>query len=875
MKLSNSIFLLCVAAALPLSCTKQLGEEPTRNPAPEEGIVLTLSSSRLSIETKTPNPPHGEDERNENDFGSKVDVFFFTDSTATAPIRKRKIQADVYNGRVTIPTTLLEVKTIFGSTVGNSPCYVLVVANYDGSYDGCQTWGDIDALLLPIARWSTGNPEKFVMTGAQKLLLKSATAVTPASGNVDLNRIAVKVSFELTVTDTAESEGSTDNLWEPITTGMTVYMVYAMREAALSGAPRRLPLLSINEKPVNYTNDLTDDTHLLYEYRALSLIDSGRKVARTRDGSTRQVPLYITATKDNNDQILDQEIPFYTYPSQWDPGASNEPYLKLIIPWNNGRRTKYYYYKIPFFGTTMERNNWYKISIDVQALGGEEPVPPPITVKYAIADWSGERDQTEAETGDQSVIPATIIASRYLTIPTKEYIMYNTDEVTIPITSSHNVEVIGFTVKNGAFTATETSNDANYVGQSPRIYNPFTTTLLGSTGSLRAAHPDYSESTVQVITSNFTSATPPSSPLPANNYNWYVRADGRDKVIITHQLNRDMSNANYDVAPWTLRLRIRHETDSEGNENKYYEDITIEQRPAIIIRPEPNTDQSTNGTAHYGYAFVNGAQNNGTNLTNNNGCADGTWTASSATYSSGWFATRTYYLSDEWDYYLGSAPSGLANSNNKAASMYVIETSVLPTNGNIASYMLGDPRSSEIDNLGQSWSQSRTSWHGSSPRRITYYYPASTDPAYNNFIAPKLRIASSFGATMPVYFQDAQRRCASYQEDGYPAGRWRLPTKAEIEYIAQLNSDNKIELLLGSDTGTSKYWCNSGYMTVELNETPIYTASTANPSGHDIYVRCVYDDWYWGASSKARLADTNLGTFTWGDIPRNAVTSSE
>jgi hypothetical protein len=64
-------------------------------------------------------------------------------------------------------------------------------------------------------------------------------------------------------------------------------------------------------------------------------------------------------------------------------------------------------------------------------------------------------------------------------------------------------------------------------------------------------------------------------------------------------------------------------------------------------------------------------------------------------------------------------------------------------------------------------------------------------------------------------------------------------------------------------------------MTVELNETPIYTASTANPSGHDIYVRCVYDDWYWGASSKARLADTNLGTFTWGDIPRNAVTSPE
>ena len=190
--------------------------------------------------------------------------------------------------------------------------------------------------------------------------------------------------------------------------------------------------------------------------------------------------------------------------------------------------------------------------------------------------------------------------------------------------------------------------------------------------------------------------------------------------------------------------------------------------------------------------------------------------------------------------------------------------------------MLGDPRSTEIDNLGQSWSQSRTSWHGTTPRRITYYYPASTDAAYNNFIAPKLRIASSFGATMPVTFANAQRRCASYQEDGYPAGRWRLPTKAEIEYIAQLNSDNKIELLLGSDSGSTNYFCNSGYMTVQQGRTPSYTQIT-NPTTNTTtqYVRCVYDDWYWGASSKARLADTNLGTFTWGDIPRNAVTSPE
>ena len=123
-------------------------------------------------------------------------------------------------------------------------------------------------------------------------------------------------------------------------------------------------------------------------------------------------------------------------------------------------------------------------------------------------------------------------------------------------------------------------------------------------------------------------------------------------------------------------------------------------------------------------------------------------------------------------------------------------------------------------------------------------------------------------------FADAQRRCASYQEDGYPAGRWRLPTKAEIEYIAQLNSDNKIELLLGSASGTTDYFCNSGYMTVQQNRTPSYTAIT-NISGDSNarYVRCVYDDWYWGESSNDRLADNNKTTFTWGDQPRNTVTA--
>ena len=841
------IFLLCVAAAFSLSCVKQDREEATREDRQTEdvhGIVLNLSSSSVTLTTKAPNPPHGEDERNENTFGPTVDVFFFTTQSESAPIRKRVIGAELSYNRVVVPTTPTEVRNIFGNTLEGTPCYVLVVANYTGSYDGCTTWGDINEILLPIARWSQGNPTRFVMTGVSELLLRNYTGSVPATGAVELERIAAKVSFELTVAASAQTE-ETQDIWEPVTTGMSVYMVYAMRQASLGGTPRQLPTLALGEKPVGASADLTNDTDLLYEYNALSLIDIGKRVTRTRDGVTTTEPLYVTGKKDAQDNILDQEIPFYCYPSLWNMGAANEPYLKLIIPWNNGRRTKYYYYKIPFQGTTLERNNWYKISIDVQILGSEEPVPPSIVVTYAIADWAGLRDETDdGQQTDPSVIPATVIASRYLTVPVREYVMYNTDELTIPITSSHDIELIGFNVKSNPFTAAETQNSANYIGHNPSIYNPFTNNLLGSIGALSATHPDYSDPVIVPVTTSFTAGAAQSG------YNWSITTS-RDAVVIRHTLNRDMDDSGYDVAPWTIRFRIRHQTDAEGNEDKYYQDVIVEQRPAIIVKPEPNSDTNV---SHYGYAFVNGAQNGGTN--NNN--RDGSWTSST---------TRTAG-SNGFTYFLGSSPAGLTG-NNKAASMYVIETSVLPTSGNIASYMLGDPRTAEPDNLGQSWSQSKDAWYGTTPRRLTYYYPASTDASFNNFIAPKLRIASSHGATLVVNFADGQRRCASYQEDGYPAGRWRLPTKAEIEYISRLNSDNKIELLLGSSTGTTDYWCNSGYMTVQLNTDPTYTASTANTR----YVRCVYDDWYWGASQNDRLSDTQKSTFTWGDQPRNTVTA--
>ena len=59
---------------------------------------------------------------------------------------------------------------------------------------------------------------------------------------------------------------------------------------------------------------------------------------------------------------------------------------------------------------------------------------------------------------------------------------------------------------------------------------------------------------------------------------------------------------------------------------------------------------------------------------------------------------------------------------------------------------------------------------------------------------------------------EARRRCAAYQEDGIPAGRWRLPTFAEVEFIATLSSLNRIPILFSDATTTNgdHYWIANG-----------------------------------------------------------------
>lgn len=108
----------------------------------------------------------------------------------------------------------------------------------------------------------------------------------------------------------------------------------------------------------------------------------------------------------------------------------------------------------------------------------------------------------------------------------------------------------------------------------------------------------------------------------------------------------------------------------------------------------------------------------------------------------------------------------------------------------------------------------------------------------NNLVSPKFVIASQRGITLPVSHSDAESRCSQYKEYPYmTAGTWRIPTTAELKYVAKLQnaSNSAVKSLLEGDSYWSAHWVNKNGIHVNMND-----ASTTS-SDNDTYVRCVHD----------------------------------
>lgn len=268
----------------------------------------------------------------------------------------------------------------------------------------------------------------------------------------------------------------------------------------------------------------------------------------------------------------------------------------------------------------------------------------------------------------------------------------------------------------------------------------------------------------------------------------YSVAVDGDELVFQHVLSEN------DFMPFTITVEVT-------NEQGISQEWTITQYPAIYIEGHK---------AEY-KLYVAGKYNN---------------------------SSRDYVSVTYGGYDLGSVqnPSTVdGEGTNNNYNNYTIYVTSFDLNDN---YQIGDPRTSTANSLDMN--------------ELTSYFPSREDDDAWWVIAPAFKIASSRGKTLDITFKNAQRRCAAYQEDGYGAGRWRVPTRAEIEFIVNLSANGKIPTLFDGE-----YWCADG---------AYYSSSDKefHDNGGTQAVRCVYDIWYWGEQRAE-----NPDQFGWRDKPLN------
>ena len=658
---------------------------------------------------------------------------------------------------------------------------------------------------------------KFLMAsdGPMKVGPIKRKQTTVASAKVGLNRSAAKLSVlvhvapSVTITNRVTIGSETivrDEIWTPRTNEMTVYLVNGAKTGLVSGKPNS-ESEQFDYQPLTFDHN-KGERHTYYSYE-LRVNDDGDPVdeqGNVIDENNDVDPIYDQVQKSGT--FYPCVTPFYSYPEQWSYGSKTEPYLKLVIPWDRQPGDG--------FGAT-QKQYYYRVycpasngpgtSYDAEFLRNHW-----YKVILNVGILGSETD------GGEIRINGSYYVADWQERDTGIQDPEQPGQETGVNDSDKEAEIKGarylFVNKqefelfniNDLLIPYITSDPCEIVGMTAKRY----------------------------IFSGTTKDEETTTDLASWGINLQLIANTNGAhVSFFHRLNNDTSTSDYDVSEYIITFTLR-----QADNAAYNKEIVIHQYPAIMIDLERNDGPESQN----GYTYVN----HGTVSKNN--------------------------------YNLGS--NGFTGGSNTNYNMVIIQTTVLPPDSD---YMLGDPRTTYIDNLNANWpnntnvSNVTSDWSNNTAsiqgtdRYLSYYYPVERASTANNIIAPKFRIASSHGATTYITYANAFRRCASYQEYGYPAGRWRLPTVAEVMYIAKLNADGKIERLLGGgSSGTTDYWCNSGYVTVNNtnNDPPQMTNST--PSGNK-YVRCVYDDWYW---EKMKLNGTDvstvtpLTTFKWGDMPR-------
>ena len=749
---------------------------------------------------------------------------------------------------------------------------------------------------------------RFMMCGLDTLTLSTQggrTAKVVSEGTVKVARYASKLSVGIKVDDVVQvdtgrkhtdpetgAETPIYEYWRPSVEEMYIYLVDGVKSVTLDGVPVDTDKATTNEDP--HPVHFTYKKNPMYFYEEQS--DKSYRQLFDKDGD-----YFMT-------------YPTYVYPQSWSDTDKNVPYLKLTLPWvrdDNVKKVCYYKIIIPQHAqegvpegkkNAFLKNNWYRYNISVGMLGADtddaEVTLNPID--FYIYYWQ-----------DKNVVVkhANIGNARYLSVD-KEYKesdkqfyeLNNLEELDIPFVSSHPV-------KYDILSVTRPYYGKNPVADS--YSKTYKATIRQSKGSA-VANASYADELYEKDSYYLEYKTSAESGY-INAGGWFT--PNATSIHFGHTLNNNFNDASFDYSPYTIFLRLYH-ADDPTTSQEYSKVVKIVQYPGVYIEAEMNSDPPKEGVdpkeysgdkqnqlawtyfAHRGYVFLDGGprmRHESETTADNNGPYGKLMKKLNKNWGGGDLDTGNQNRRKlEWMQWR------VINFTGGNRNLYNIVVTVLPSG---SSYCIGDPRTSEPttwengkeaystmeeskaegsrwkyynynfdtneeDKAYVSYFQEGDALFGDSPRNLNYYYPTENSSRTANMLAPSCRVASKFGGLEygGVTQRSAEFKCATYQEDGYPAGRWRLPTQAEITFIADLTNTANFDVLFGS----TYYWSANGAVKPKqgLDKNVKYALA-----------RCVYDSWYWDPlndrlpSPPANDSDKETGKFyrdqyVLGDMPR-------
>lgn len=841
-----ALFVILASLLLAAGCSDSSfrAEEELLVPGSPGTITISLKNSRMSRSTASDNSetlisdivvglyPGGSDDNEEP-------VVFKTISPLS----------DYNSTKVVIKLTDEEIGKLFATL---NTCRMYILANITGKTSVALPEKPTVAQLkeLPIAAKFKQQmvQESFVMAGEGKV------EYTPAeesylqgtgTGDAMLYRAAAKIMLNLRIPrkiEIKDEEGNVTETWYSVTSadGASSAASNPLRALLNSGVDKCVAAPGIPWK----TNDPE-----AYYYSDPEMPDKS--------------PRYFDLTGETEEEeviydLFDMQEPFYTYPNTWEESAE-EKYktsITLRVPWQKENETKFttMYYVVPITPVTLnhiDRNYSYTVKMTVGMLGSRTP-DTPVEVEnlsYQAVDWASE---------DLGIkIPDT----RYLVVNPSVYTVNNESEIVIPYYSSHPVEISDISMTYERFNFY-----SNGDGEVVDIEIPQEKIDLSTNGSDKIVNYSLEQDPV-TKQMNLRIKHDLKVWTPVNTGGVNVNLTGNANGSLNNVLNNIDHYVLYNGAedaysPYTINVTVSHKDNKSFNE-----EIAITQYPAMYITPIPNPGGGTtqyNGRAAIGNAIVNGGyignyaifglaspilgrmQND---LSSNNS-------------NPNMYVITVSQLNEDSEYKIGDPRSPYYNNDLSGANDLVTPTQ----NGEPAGAYTGTNNNYNTNGAGSNWCRAAPALYpDTNTRTLTYYYPTIEDKEeYRNRIAPKFRVASSYGKVdVTVNRQGARRRMATYQELNCPAGRWRLPTYGELQYIITLSSTGKIPLLFNNNIN---YWTAQGACRINGDGT-----ITLQPNTTTAYVRGIYDEWFWEQYNDLYFITPNGTnyTYTLGDMPRD------